>query len=161
MKQRKMKAPADTSGPVVQLAVDNPIITHEQLAAAEFEPWPELVGFGKNPKAQEEHEERLRSLGVMSRFSLAILGMTKAELIDRVRSMDEDKDEEANSGTFLWYLTGARERLEAILSFVISAEIRHASAMACVYSDESEKLPPVPKPPSPKMDSRRRRELGI
>jgi hypothetical protein len=61
----------------------------------------------------------------------------------------------------LWYLTSARERLEALLAYVTAAEFRHASAMACVYSDDDEKLPPVPKPTSPKIDSRRRRELGI
>jgi hypothetical protein len=36
MNQRKIKASVDTAGPVVRLAVDNPIVTHEQLAALEF-----------------------------------------------------------------------------------------------------------------------------
>jgi len=154
MKQRRIKPPANTSGRVVQLAVDNPIITYEQLAALEFEPWSPFVGFDKKPKAMEEHEEKLRSIGVMSRFS-------KAKLIETVRSMDEAKDEEASSSSMLEYLTGARERLEALLAFVTAAEFRHASAMACVYSDDGESLPPVPKPPSPEIGERQRRELGI
>jgi len=39
--------------------------------------------------------------------------------------------------------------VEAILSFITTAELRHACAMANVYSDEGEKLPPIPKPPEP------------
>lgn len=158
-RQPKMKLPADTSGPIVQLAVDNPIVTHEELAALEFEADPHFASFGNNAKAQTEHEERLRSIGIMSRFSLVILGMTKQELIDTVRSMDKDKDPEADSSSMLYYLTGAREKLEALLAFVTAAELRHASAMACVYPDDDK--PPVPNPPSPEIDRQRRRELGI
>jgi hypothetical protein len=158
---RKIKPPADTSGRVVQLAVDNPIITHEELAALEFEPCSHFIGFDKNPKAMEEHEEKLRSMGIMSRFSIAILGMTKAKLIETVRSMDKAKDEEVSSSAMLCYITGAREKLEAILAFVTAAEFRHASAMACVYSDDGARLPSVPKPPSHEISERQRRELGI
>ncbi len=159
--KRKIKPPADISARVVQLAVDNPIITHEQLAAQGFEPFSKFVGFGKNPKAQVEHEEILRSIGIMSRFSIAILGMTKAELIDTVRSTDSARDDEVSSSSMLWYLTGAREKLEALLAFVTAAELRQASAMANVYSDDGEKLPPIPNPPSTEISKHQRRELGL
>jgi hypothetical protein len=161
MKQRKMKAPADTSGRIVQLAVDNPIATHEELAAANFAPEQFFVGFANNPTAQEEHEEKLRSIGVASRMAGVMLGNTKAELIDLVRHMDKDKDEESGSMGMLEFLTDARNKLEALLAFVTAAEIRHASAMACVYRNDADNLPPVPKPPAPEIGERHRRELGL
>jgi hypothetical protein len=46
-------------------------------------------------------------------------------------------------------------------AFVTAADFRHASAMACVYSDDGENLPHVPKPPSPEIGEPQRRELGI
>jgi hypothetical protein len=140
---------------VVRIAVSNPIVTHEQLAAQEFEPWPEFVGFDKNPKAMEEHEQKLRSLGIMSRFAIGLLSKTKQELIESVRAMDKDRDEEVNSMNFLEYMSGAREKVEALLSFITAAEIRQACAMANVYSDDGDKLPPIPKPPEPTLGRRR------
>jgi hypothetical protein len=137
---------------VVQLAVSNPIVTYEEL-----EPWPQFVGFDKNPKAMEEHEQKLRSLGIMSRFAIGLLGKTKAELIESVRAMDKDEDEDVHSMSFLEYLTDARGKLEAILSFVNAVEIRFASAIATVYPGETDKLPPIPKPPEPTLGRRRRK----
>jgi hypothetical protein len=64
------------------VAVSNPICTHEELAAPEFEPDPYFIGFDKDPARMEEHEEKLRSIGIISRFAVALLGKTKAELID-------------------------------------------------------------------------------
>jgi hypothetical protein len=136
-----------TAGNVVRLASSTPIITHEQLAATEFEADTYFVEFDKNPKAMEEHEAKLRSMGVMSRFAVSMLGKTKAELIEAVRSMDEKEDEEVNSGKFLWYMTGAREQMEALLAFITTMEIRWAIAAANVYADDGENLPPIPKPP--------------
>jgi hypothetical protein len=66
-----------------------------------------------------------------------------------------------NPSTFLQYMVDAREKVEALLSFITAAEFRHACAMANVYSDEEDKLPPIPNPPVPEIDSRRRRDLGI
>jgi hypothetical protein len=131
----------------LKLAVSNPICTHQQLAELDFQPCPEFVKFDTNPDAMEEHEDKLRSLGWMSRFALATLGKTKPEVIEMVRKMDEDKDIESSSVKFLWYMTGAREDIEALLAMITSAEIRMACAIANVYEDNEEKLPPIPKPP--------------
>jgi hypothetical protein len=105
----------------------------------------------------EEHEQKLRSIGIMSRFAVGLLGKSKQELIESVRAMDEDKDEETGSVAFLKYATDAREKLEALLSFVTSLEIRFASAMAVVYLGDEEKLPPIPKPSEPTLSGRNRR----
>jgi hypothetical protein len=132
--------------PVLRLAVSNPICTHEELAALEFEPFAQFVNFAKNPQAMEEHEEKLKTISVMSRFAIAMLGKTKAEMIQSILDFDEDADEEASSMAFLEYMTRARGNLEALFEFVTAAEIRHACAMANVYSDE-ERAPPIPEPP--------------
>jgi hypothetical protein len=113
---------------VVRLAIDNPIITHEELAALEFEPSSRFVGFDQSPK----------------------------ELIESVRGMDEKQDEEVNSMNFLGYLTDAREKTEAILSFLTAAEIRHACAMANVYAGDEANLPPIPTPEKPTLGGPKR-----
>jgi hypothetical protein len=145
---------------IVRLATSTPICTHEELAALEFEPDPNFVNFGKSPESMEHHEEALRTISITSRFAVSLLGKTKAELIESVRHFDEDRDDEANSMTFLSYLTAGREKLEALLDFVTAAEIRHACAMAVVYSDNKEKSPPIPKPSEQKrLGQRRKRKL--
>jgi hypothetical protein len=104
---------------VVHLAAETPICTHEELAAMEFKPETYFVGFDKNPQAMEEHEEKLRSIGIMSRFAIVNLGKTKEELIEVVRSMDEHMNPQVNSGNFLMWLTGGREKVEALLNFMM------------------------------------------
>jgi hypothetical protein len=143
---------------VVRLAASTPICTHEELAAMSFEPWPGFVGFGKDPQAMEHHEEFLRAISIASRFAVSLLGKTKTELIESVRHFDEDRDEEANSMTFLTYLTDAREKAEALLRFITTAECRHACAMACAYPDDDAKQPPIPKPPAEPLLGRRKRK---
>jgi hypothetical protein len=43
-------------------------------------------------------------------------------------------------------MTGAREKIEALLAMITSAEVRMACAIANVYEGDEEKLPPIPKP---------------
>jgi hypothetical protein len=62
--------------------------------------------------------------------------------------------------TFLKYLTEGREKVEALLDFITTAEARHACAMAVVYSDDQEKSPLIPKPPSSKHSGRRRKRTS-
>jgi hypothetical protein len=56
----KMKKPADCSAPVVKLAVDNPIISHEEMAAMDFKPVPTLAEFATD---LQKHEGTKRSCG--------------------------------------------------------------------------------------------------
>jgi hypothetical protein len=64
--------------------------------------------------------------------------------------------EEVNSMSFLGYLTDAREKMEAILSFITAAEIRHACAMANVYAGDEANLPPIPAPENPTLGGPKR-----
>jgi hypothetical protein len=54
----------------------------------------------------------------------------------------------------------AREDLEELLTIVTTAEYRQACAIANVYAEDGTKLPPLPKPPSPKLPRRQRRKIG-
>jgi hypothetical protein len=147
---------------VVRLAAaSDPIISHKQLAALEFEPDQFFIGFDKDPRKAEEHEEKLRSIGIISRFAVGLLGRTKAELIEAVRSMDVKGDDEASSDNFLRYIVDARGKLEALLAFVTAFEIRIACAIANVYSEDGKELPPLPEPPSPDIPRALRRKLKI
>jgi hypothetical protein len=76
-----------------------------------------------------------------------------------VRSMDEHMNPQVNSGNFLMWLTGGREKVEALLNFMTAAEVRFASACACVYPDDDERAPPVPKPPVETLGGRKKRHL--
>jgi hypothetical protein len=79
---------------VVHLAVTNPeklleILSHEEMAAQEFEPVPQLRG----PKAQtfeelRKHQERLDDFCVSVHMAPSVLGQTKAELIAGLVAMD-------------------------------------------------------------------------
>jgi hypothetical protein len=146
-----------TNENIIRLAISNPIATHEELAALPFEPESRLAGFDQDPNAIDDHEQKLRHIGIMSRFAIAMLSKSKAELIEAVRKMDEKRDEEVNSMSFLGHLTAAREKTEAILTFLTAAEIRHACAMANVYAGDKANLPPIPAPEKPTLGGPRRR----
>ncbi len=153
--------PVEQGGKIVRLAASTPICTHEQLAALTWEPDPFFVGFDKDPAKMAEHEEKLKSVCIISRFAVALFGKTKQELIEAVRAMDADDDEEVRSGKFLDFIVDGRGKLEALLAFVTAVEIRHACAMASVYPDGGEQSPPIPTPPSPRIPRSLRRKLKI
>jgi hypothetical protein len=148
---------------VIRLAASTaqPICTHEELATMEFEPWPSFVDFENKPGAVEGHRDQILNLGKMSKFAIAILGMTKEQLIDKVREIDAnaESDDDLTADSFLRYLVCAREDLEELLTIVTTAEYRQACAIANVYAEDGTKLPPIPKPPSSKLPRRQRRKI--
>jgi hypothetical protein len=147
---------------VIRLAASTaqPICSHEELAAMQFEPWPSFVGFEQKPGNVEKHRDQINNIGTMSKFAIAVLGLTKDELIEKVRQIDGGGDPEVTADNFLRYLVYAREDLEELLTIVTTAEYRHACAIANVYAEDGTKLPPLPKPPSPKLPRRQRRKIG-
>jgi hypothetical protein len=98
----------------------------------------------------ERREKKLRSICIMSRLAIGVLSRTKQEMIDAVLAMDEKSDDhDVCSDGLLRYIVEAREQLEALLAMITAAEIRHACAMANVYSNDEDSLPPIPTPPEP------------
>jgi hypothetical protein len=68
MKKPKMKKPADCSASVVKLAVNNPTVTHDQMAAQDFEPFLEFV----NLDAKSGLLERTKNGSARSRLHHAL-----------------------------------------------------------------------------------------
>ncbi len=61
---------------------------------------------------------------------------------------------------FLKYINGAREQVEALLAMITALEVRQGCAMANVYANDKDSLPPLPKPPAPEI-TKRQRKLGL
>jgi hypothetical protein len=130
----------DTDVNVVRLAVANPaklleILSHQEMAAQEFEPVPQLRG----PKAKtfeelKKHQERLDDFCVMVRMALGVLGQTKAELIEALTAMNEDGGFDAVEDFVKSFASGA-ERGETLVHFLRSAQLRLSVAMHNVYPD--------------------------
>jgi hypothetical protein len=142
-------------------STEQPICSHEELAAMEFEPWPSFVDFDIKPGAAEGHRDQILNLGRMSKFAIAILGMTKEQLIEKVREIDANAEDENDltADNFLRHMVYAREDLEELRTIVTTAEYRHACAIANVYAEDGSKLPLLPKPPSSKLPRRQRRKI--
>jgi hypothetical protein len=132
---------------IVRLAVSNPIMTHEDMAKVEFEPYPKLArGKAKTFKEQQKHQERLNDFCVAARMALGILGMTKAQLVDMVRVFDEER---GFDGVDEFYKSFQAQvvRGEALIEFLKSAEFRIAVAAHNFYAERS-RPETTPQPPS-------------
>jgi hypothetical protein len=123
-----MKKPTDCSTPVVHLAVNNPVITHEQLAAQDFEPNPEFGEF--DLKMIEANEDNLKTICVGARMGLHMLSQSKTELIAGVRKAN------GNASDILKFMCDTRELAEQLVNLLMAAETRFAVAMANVYSED-------------------------
>jgi hypothetical protein len=101
---------------VVRLAAstEQPLCSHEELAAMKFEPWPIFVAFEQKPGNVEKHRDQINNIGTMSKFAIAVLGLTKDELIEKVRQIDGGGDPEVTADNFLRYMVFAREDLEEL-----------------------------------------------
>ena len=74
---------------VIRLTVSNP--TFAQAAEADFEAVPEFVDFRNNFERVSAHEDKLQNLSLATHFAIIVLGRSKAELIELVRTMDDDE----------------------------------------------------------------------
>jgi hypothetical protein len=108
-------------------AIAEPIVTHEQLAAQDFE--PHILSDNFN----EKNEEALCDFATASRLAVGVLNKTKAELIEVVNKLDADQPlEEDSAERLLEGFMHGRERGETLLELLKAAEIRLAIALANV-----------------------------
>jgi hypothetical protein len=127
--------------PVVRLAVANPsklleILSHQEMAAQEFEPIPQLAGSkAKTFEELKKHQERLDDFCVLARMALAILGQTKPELIEALTGMDREGGYDEVEGFVKSFAHGA-ERGESLVHFLRSAQLRLTVAMHNVYPND-------------------------
>jgi hypothetical protein len=125
------------SGPdnVVQLPVSIPTITHEQLAAADFEAWPDFSNFKGNPERARAFEDGLRdtleNLRVFSHIAAALVGFSKPDLIARAEGLD--RQSEGLAEKLLEDLTRTREQAAILLKMISTAEARLDVAIANTF----------------------------
>jgi hypothetical protein len=132
MKKRNMKKPTDCSAPVVKLAVNNPVCSHDELAAIDFQPVATFVGLPNDLSKLERHESFLRSIAIISRVAVSMLGLSKAEVVENIRKGgDQEHDVE-----MLEWLADGRKSATELLDMITRAECRYACAMASVYNED-------------------------
>jgi hypothetical protein len=98
------------------------------IAAVDFKAVPEFVNFPSIGKRAEEHEAKLRTFGIATRWSIAILGQSKAELVEIVREIDADSPKIADD--LLRDLMAARDFLRGINGMLETAANRLGIAIA-------------------------------
>jgi hypothetical protein len=116
------------------LAVSNlkrPIITHEELAALDFEPYEPDVS---PPDALKTLDETLGQFWAAARSALGVVKMTKVELIAMTRKIGA-KGSREEAERLLQFLVGGRELTEGLHKLIEAAEIRTAVALANIYPD--------------------------
>jgi hypothetical protein len=116
------------SGNVIRLAVNNPLVTYEQLRDQEFEP----KAVFSTREWMNTHEHMLTKLGMFSRAAFITLTFNKAELIEQVKKIDKTEGKEASAHVLAAFTEGI-EIAKELLDFIRAAEIRHAIAMANIY----------------------------
>jgi hypothetical protein len=122
------------------LAVSNlkrPIMTYEELAALDFEPYEPDIS---PPDALKTLDETLGQFWAAARSALGVLKMTKAELIAMAREVGEKGSRDDAEG-LLQFLVGGRELTEELHKLIEVAEIRTAVALANVYPDGDDDPP--------------------
>src|ERR1700712_5387666 len=105
------------------VASANPIrMTLEQLCDTPFEAVPEFVNAGQRLDVLEHHEGKLQRFAITSRTAMAVLGQSRDQLIDLVRSLETS--EPGSAEAFLDSLTHGRAFADALIEMITAAETR-------------------------------------
>jgi hypothetical protein len=112
---------------VIRLAVSNPAFAVKGTAETDFDAVTEFVKFRNNCERARAHEDKLQKLCIATHFAIIVLGRSKAELIELVKTMDHD--ERVSAAELYRGLSRGRELAAAILEMMTAAETRVASAL--------------------------------
>jgi hypothetical protein len=113
---------------VIRLAGSNRLFTCKEMARFDFEAIPEFVDFRSNFERAKALAERLQELSIATHLAIIVLGRSKSELIELVKSMDED--DRVGSAELYRGLIRGRELAGSILAMMTSAETRVAATRA-------------------------------
>jgi hypothetical protein len=113
---------------VIRLAVSNPVLANKEMAEIEFEAIPEFVDFQNSCERARAHDERLQKLSLATHFAIIVLSRSKAELIELIKSLEED--ERVGAADLCRGLARGRELAAAMLEMMTVAETRVAAARA-------------------------------
>jgi hypothetical protein len=114
-------------GNVIRLAVSNPAFAIRERAETDFGAVAEFVDFRNNFERALAHEDKLRKLSIATHLAIIVLGRSKTELIELVRSMDND--ERVCAAELHRGLSRGRELATTILEMMTAAEARVATAL--------------------------------
>jgi hypothetical protein len=112
---------------VIRLAVANRAFAIRDTAETDFDAVPEFVEFRNNLERAHTHEDNLQKLSIATHLAIIVLGRSKAELIELVRTMDHD--ERVSAAELYRALGRGRELATAILEMMTAAETRVATAL--------------------------------
>jgi hypothetical protein len=112
---------------VIRLAVSNPVLTIKETAGGDFAAVPEFVDLQANRRRTQAQEEKLQRLCAATHLAVIVLGRSKSELVELVRSIENERvgGAELHHG-----LMRGRELAAAILDMMTAAETRVAAALA-------------------------------
>jgi hypothetical protein len=123
------------TGHVIKLVVDNPIISHDELAAQDFKAEPAFNG----RRRQEAHERMLIDLGISSRMAIGLLGKSKSEILKGMRAFDAE-DGKSGVDEVLDAFDIGIEVAETMLSVIQQAKSRYMIALANVYDEDGKRI---------------------
>ena len=123
-------------GNVAHLVVANNPCSLRNAAKMDFEAHPDYVNFQSNKKLLESHEDRLRNLAIASRLAMIVLSQSKTEMVDWLKSMDEEGGGEAAEALGDQIVHGA-EMAKLLTDFLQSARAQLTVAMTCTVPDEA------------------------
>jgi hypothetical protein len=109
-----------------QAAVDTKFAS--DIARINFDGLPQFVDFPSTGERVEAHDAELRRFEKASRWTIAILGLSKAKLVEIVRAFDADDPKIADG--LLRDLVLAREFLESTDDMIAMAAHRFGIAVA-------------------------------
>jgi hypothetical protein len=113
--------------------------TREQFCAIEFEPVEYFKGYHNDPKKRSGHTNAHEELGVGWRLAIAVMAMSKPELIEAALGMHKVGGFDANIET-AERLAEARDIAESVYNLINAAELRHMAALHNVYDDDGERI---------------------
>jgi hypothetical protein len=114
------------SNNVIRLAVAN-LRAVKEMADLDFEAVAEFIDFRAGRGRATVHEDRLQRVRTATDLAIIVLGRSKSELIELVRSMDA---EPVSAAELRRGLIRGREAAAAILDMMTAAETRVAAALA-------------------------------
>jgi hypothetical protein len=130
-----MTIPTMREGSVVHLAVANNPPSLRDALKLDFEADPTYVNFQSNTKLLQSHEEKLRNVAISSRLAMVILSKSKTELVEWIKSMDEDGMKACNE--LIENMVTNTAMAKALAEFMATARTRLGVAMTSTVPEHA------------------------
>jgi hypothetical protein len=119
--------------------------THAQWAAQDFEPLSDYRKGHFSPETKAKIDRVTMALGTFAHHAARLCGLTKLELIEAMRALNDGKPVNENglepAQEFLDWLVSGRELAKSFLHEIQAAELRVAVALSNIYPEEDTTSP--------------------